>query len=131
MVSTPSPRGAASRRRSFPAAVGFPLAAAFLIACALQLWTACGKQDANADPKVMAGRGVFLSNCIACHNANPARDGSLGPSIKGSSLELLQARVLRAEYPPGYAPKRPTKIMVKLPLTEADVEALHAYLNAP
>lgn len=131
MDSTPSPRGGASRRRAFPAAVGAPFAAAFLIACALQLWTACRKQDANADPKVLAGRGVYLSNCIACHNANPALDGSLGPAIKGSALELVRARVLRGEYPPGYTPKRQTKIMVKLPLMEADVEAVHAYLNAP
>jgi mono/diheme cytochrome c family protein len=130
MDSTPSPRGAASRRRSFPAAAA-TVATAFLIACALQLWTACRKQDTNTDPKVLAGRGVYLSNCIACHNMNPALDGSLGPAIKGSALDLLQARVLRGEYPPGYTPKRLTKIMVKLPLMEADVEAVHAYLNAP
>jgi mono/diheme cytochrome c family protein len=131
MDSYPSRNGAASRRRSFPARAAATVATAFLIACALQLWTACRKQDPNADPKVVMGRGVYLSNCIACHNMNPERDGSLGPAIKGSALDLLQARVLRGEYPPGYSPKRPTKIMVKLPLMEADVEAVHAYLNAP
>ena len=106
------------------------LSGLFAIACAMQVWTACNKRDANADPKVLAGRGVYLANCIACHNMNPERDGSLGPAIKGSSLELLQARVLRGEYPPGYAPKRATKMMVKLPLMEADVEKLHAFLNS-
>jgi mono/diheme cytochrome c family protein len=106
------------------------LSGLFAIACALQVWTACNKKDANTDPKVLAGRGVYLANCIACHNMNPERDGSLGPAIKGSALDLLQARVLRAEYPPGYTPKRATKMMVKLPLMEADVENLHAFLNA-
>ncbi|MDB5103962.1 MAG: cytochrome [Fibrobacteres bacterium] len=105
------------------------LAAALGAAC-LEFWSACKKQEAS-DPLVTRGRGLYLSNCISCHNVNPARAGSLGPDIKGSSLELVQARVLRGEYPPGYAPKRPTKIMVKLPLTEVDVKAVHAYLNAP
>ena len=110
------------------------LAGAFALACALQLFSACGKKAASvpdADPKVTAGRAIFLSHCIACHNVNPALDGSLGPAIKGSALELVQARVLRGEYPPGYAPKRQTHIMVKLPLTEDDVANVHAFLNAP
>ena len=102
-----------------------------LLLVSAALVTACGKKEASGDPKVVAGKGVYLANCIACHNSNPAVDGALGPGIKGSSLELLQARVLRGEYPPGYTPKRTTKIMVKLPLMEEDVQALHAYLNAP
>lgn len=108
------------------------LALAFAVACAMQILTACGKKKETAgDPKVTAGRGVFLARCISCHNPNPNVDGPLGPAIKGSSLELLQARVLRGEYPPGYTPKRATKIMVKLPLNEEDVANLHAFLNAP
>jgi mono/diheme cytochrome c family protein len=103
----------------------------FLTACALQLWTACGKKDPNADPKAAAGRSLYLSYCISCHNVNPKLDGSLGPSVQGSSLELLTARVIHGTYPEGYTPKRPSKIMVKLPLTEANVQELHAYLNAP
>jgi hypothetical protein len=39
--------------------------------------------------------------------------------------------VLRGEYPPGYTPKRDTKIMVKLPLMEEDVAKIHKFLNAP
>jgi hypothetical protein len=58
-------------------------------------------------------------------------DGAVGPAIKGSALELVQARVLRGEYPAGYAPKRSTHIMQRLPLTEENVEAIHAFLNAP
>ena len=124
------PRFAGFRRRVLARVLG----GLFVAACALQLWTACNKKDgkpaADADPKVAAGRIVYYSNCIACHNANPSLDGSLGPAIKGSALELIQARVLRGEYPPGYSPKRKTKIMIKLPLMEADVENVHAFLNA-
>ncbi|HKP97416.1 MAG TPA: cytochrome c [Fibrobacteria bacterium] len=97
----------------------------------MQLWAACNKRDPNADPEVLAGRGLYLANCIACHNVNPALDGSLGPAIKGSSLELVKARVIHGEYPPGYTPKRATRIMVKLPLMEEDVEKIQAYLAAP
>jgi mono/diheme cytochrome c family protein len=112
--------------------MGRALALAFAAACMLQILSACGeKKPQTGDPKVIAGRGVFLARCISCHSSNPGLDGPLGPAIKGSSLELLQARVLRGEYPPGYTPKRATKIMVKLPLNEADVANLHAYLTAP
>ena len=107
-------------------------AAAFLAACVLQLWTACNKKEAaGGDSDVAMGRALFMSHCIACHNVDPSRDGSLGPAIKGSSLELVQARVMRGEYPPGYTPKRTTRIMVKLPLTDEDVAKIHKFLNAP
>jgi len=113
-------------------AAGRVSAAAFALACVLQVWTACNKKEAaGGDPEVAAGRSLFLAHCISCHNVDPSRDGSLGPAIKGSPLELVQARVLRGEYPPGYAPKRTTHIMVKLPLTEEDVAKIHKFLNAP
>ena len=108
------------------------LLAAFLAACILQVWTACNKKEApGGDTDVATGRAIFMSHCIACHNVDPSRDGSLGPAIKGSSLELVQARVMRGEYPPGYTPKRASHIMVKLPLTEEDVAKIHKFLNAP
>ena len=96
-----------------------------------ELWTACGKKASAGEDGGVSGRSLYAIHCTACHNANPAMDGSLGPAIKGSSLELIQARVLRAEYPAGYAAKRNTHIMPKLPLTEADVESLQVFLNAP
>jgi mono/diheme cytochrome c family protein len=71
-----------------------------------------------------------MTYCIACHSPDPSRDGSLGPALQGSSLELLKAKVMRGEYPPGYAPKRKSKVMQKLPVPEADLEAVHAFLNA-
>lgn len=117
-------------RRALPAC-GRSALLLFLAACALQTWTACNKRDPNEDPKIRTGRVLYQASCSACHNRNPGVDGALGPSVKGSSLELLKARVLHGTYPPGYTPKRDTKVMVKLPLTEPDVEAIHAFLNAP
>jgi mono/diheme cytochrome c family protein len=108
------------------------LAVLALTAVFLELWTACGKKDAaGGDPQVTKGRGLYAAHCIACHNSNPSVDGTLGPAIKGSSLDLLKARVIHGNYPPGYTPKRATKLMVKLPLTDEDVEAVYAFLNAP
>lgn len=97
----------------------------------LELHTACQKKATSNDPKVARGQILFSAHCISCHNANTALDGALGPAIKGSSLELVEARVLRGEYPAGYNPKRPTHIMQKLPLTEENVADIVAYLNTP
>lgn len=121
---------ASSSRNPIPRRLAGMTASLFLLACILQIGTSCAKKEAdkNADPKVTAGRGLFLSHCISCHNVDPARDGSLGPAIKGSSLELIRARVLHGEYPPGYTPKRSTRIMVALPMTEEDVVNIQAYL---
>jgi mono/diheme cytochrome c family protein len=59
-----------------------------------------------------------MANCIACHSMNPAQDGALGPAVAGASLALLEARVLRGEYPEGYVPKRPSRVMIPLPHLE-------------
>jgi hypothetical protein len=48
--------------------------------------------------------------------------------VAGSSPELLEARVLHAEYPPGYTPKRTSEQMVAFPHLAGDLDALHAYL---
>ena len=78
------------------------LAFAFLVACVLQIWTACGQKDTTTDPKILRGRVLFASNCISCHNSNPALDGTLGPAIKGSALELVQARAYELFVQRGY-----------------------------
>lgn len=75
------------------------------------------------------GRVVYVSSCIACHNVDPSKDGSLGPAVKGSSLELLTARILKAAYPPNYKPKRETAQMPALPHLEKEIPAIHAYLS--
>ena len=74
------------------------------------------------------GKQVYQSVCIACHAYDPTQDGAAGPALAGSSLELLEAKVLRNEYPPGYTPKRATGNMVPLPHLEKDLPSLAAYL---
>ncbi len=75
------------------------------------------------------GKQVYLAQCIACHNSDPARDGPLGPAVKGSSRELLEARVVRGAYPPGYKPKRGTAIMKPLPQLASTIDDLAAFLK--
>ena len=79
---------------------------------------------------VEAGRGVYNANCIACHNMDPTQDGALGPAVAGASPALLEARVLRGEYPEGYVPKRNTRVMVPLPHLEPKLTELAAYLDS-
>ncbi|MBB83009.1 MAG: cytochrome C [Deltaproteobacteria bacterium] len=61
---------------------------------------------------------------------NPAIDGALGPAVAGSSLELLEARVMRGEYPPGYEPKRGSRVMIALPHLAPRIPELAAYLQS-
>ena len=88
------------------------------------------KPEPEPENLVEKGRQAYLGNCIACHNPDPTVDGALGPAVDGSSLELLEARVLRAEYPEGYTPKRTTGSMLAMPFLEAQIPALAAYLEA-
>ncbi len=97
---------------------------------------AAGRVAPRAEPKpqrtqeelVAAGRAVYNANCTACHNMNPAQDGALGPAVAGASYELLEARIVHGNYPEGYEPKRPSRIMVALPHLEPKLEELTAYL---
>ncbi len=79
---------------------------------------------------IAEGRATYNANCIACHAMDPTVDGALGPAVAGSSPELIEARVLRGEYPPGYQPKRPSRVMVALPHLEPKLSALAAYLGS-
>ena len=74
------------------------------------------------------GGAVYNTNCIACHHRDPGQEGGLGPPIAGASRELVEARVLRAQYPPGYLPKADTRLMIPLPHLENDIDALVAFL---
>ena len=75
------------------------------------------------------GKQVWLGQCVACHNPDPTKDGPLGPAVKGASPALLEARVVHGEYPPGYKPKRPTKVMPPRPDLAPSVPDLAAYLQ--
>jgi len=70
-----------------------------------------------------------MAQCIACHNPDPGKDGPLGPAVKGSSRELLEARVVQGNYPPGYTPKRPSRVMPPRPDLAPSISDLAAYLQ--
>ena len=104
-----------------------------LIGC-LVIFGACSKDSdqsstAGKDPEWQRGRAVYVANCVACHNNDPSKDGPIGPAIKGSPKELIRSRVLRTEYPAGYKPKRPTKVMPQFPFLESEIPYLAAYLR--
>lgn len=104
----------------------------FLSLLFFSLFTAC-QSDVNSekqvDPLFKKGQQSYQANCIACHHPNPELDGSIAPAVAGSSKELLEARILRAEYPAGYTPKRDSKVMVAMPQLSNDIEALFIFLN--
>jgi len=79
---------------------------------------------------VEAGRSAYMANCIACHSMIPTQDGALGPAVADASLELLEARVLRGEYPEGYTPKRSSRVMIPLPHLKPRLPELAAYLGS-
>jgi mono/diheme cytochrome c family protein len=93
---------------------------------------ACSQGKANDAQAELVKRGqvVFQTNCTACHAQDPRQAGPIGPPIAGSSLPLLEAKVLRNEYPPGYTPKRTTQAMVPLAHLEPELPALAAYLRS-
>lgn len=108
----------------------------WLFAFLLLVFFGCSKDSGppttaakGGDPR--RGRGIYLANCAACHNADPSRDGSVGPAIKGSPRELVEARILKASYPPGYTPKRKSSLMPAMPYLKSAVPDLVAFLNSP
>lgn len=92
-------------------------------------FTACSEPSTPGGAAAERGRQIYLSQCIACHNPDPALAGPVGPPIKGSSRELLEAKLLRGTYPPGYAPKRPTTVMPPQPALAGDIDNLTAFLS--
>jgi mono/diheme cytochrome c family protein len=106
---------------------------AVIVAATLLALAGCGREEPSATPggpgNAERGRQMWLAQCVACHNADPAKDGPLGPAVRGASAELLEARVVRATYPPGYKPKRDSKVMPARPDLAAGVPDLAAYLR--
>jgi mono/diheme cytochrome c family protein len=100
---------------------------ALLVAGAALALAACGREPLG--PEAERGRQVYVSQCTACHAFDPAQAGPVGPELRGSSRELLEAKLLRGTYPSGYAPKRPTSVMPPQPQVAADIPALAAYLK--
>ncbi|MCM2324542.1 MAG: cytochrome c [Oligoflexia bacterium] len=113
-----------------------------LLIATLLLASACQSRDSaptsptetapspsGATALAQRGRTVYQTRCTACHNANPALPGAIGPEVRGASRVLLEARILHAAYPAGYQPKRTTRAMQALPELKEELDALHAYLN--
>ena len=96
---------------------------------ALVLAGLAGCSQETLSPEAERGRQVYQAQCIACHNTDPAQAGPVGPPVRGSSEELLRAKGVSGTYPPGYTPKRPTKLMQPMPQLANDVPALAAYLR--
>jgi mono/diheme cytochrome c family protein len=102
------------------------------LSLALGAALACSGEE-SGDPQaalVKRGQQVYATNCTACHAPLPTQAGPVGPAIAGAPLALLEAKVLRNEYPPGYTPKRDTKAMIPLAHLEPELPALAAYLAA-
>ena len=88
-----------------------------------------GCSDSGRSPAAERGRQTYLAHCVACHNTDPSQPGPVGPPIKGSSRELLEAKVVSGTYPPGYTPKRPTTVMVPIPAVAPEIASLAEYLR--
>jgi mono/diheme cytochrome c family protein len=91
---------------------------------------ACSRGDQASSRSELAAKGerVYQNVCIACHNGDPNQDGSLGPAVAGASAELLEFRLVRGGYPPGYTPKRPGQVMPRFAYLADQIPALAAYL---
>lgn len=72
---------------------------------------------------------MYLSQCATCHASDPSQAGPVGPAIKGSARALLEAKLLRGDYPPGYTPKRRTAVMPPQPQLEPDIPHLEVFLR--
>jgi mono/diheme cytochrome c family protein len=125
-------RAASRRRAEFfdlrfgPASAA--LAAIFAIACS-DGSSSPADDSAPVDVAARRGRQIYGNVCIACHNADPAQAGSLGPPLAGASQALLEAKLLRGEYPPGYTPSRPGQSMPRFEHLRDHIPELAAYLQ--
>jgi mono/diheme cytochrome c family protein len=86
-------------------------------------------ESAPKNPLAERGRQVYLAQCTQCHASDPGQTGPVGPSVKGASRELLEAKILRGGYPPAYRPQRSTSIMPPQPAVAAEIPALAEYLK--
>jgi mono/diheme cytochrome c family protein len=107
------------------------LAAAALIVILSAAISGCQNNSKPAPPDPLEkGRALYTANCAVCHNADPNQSGPLGPPIAGAPRALVEARVLHATYPPGYKPKRASRVMQPLPWLAPNIDQLTAFLDA-
>ena len=89
---------------------------------------ACG-EPAPTGALAQRGRQVYLAQCIVCHSPDPAQAGPVGPPVKGSSRALLESKILKGTYPPGYRRQRPTAVMPIQPAVAPEIPALAEFLK--
>jgi mono/diheme cytochrome c family protein len=89
----------------------------------------CSGQGSGLSPEAERGRQVYVAQCTSCHSPDPAQNGPLGPAVRGSPRDLLEARLLRGTYPSGYTPKRPSAVMQPMPHLAGNLDDLAAYLR--
>jgi mono/diheme cytochrome c family protein len=99
-----------------------------LLAAAL-IAMGCSSGETAKTDAAQRGRQIYENVCIACHHGDPRQPGSLGPELAGASRGLLEAKVLRGEYPPGYTPKRPSQAMPRFEYLKDRIADLSAYLE--
>ncbi len=85
--------------------------------------------DAAQATASLRGQQLYANACVACHNADPSQPGSLGPPLAGASQALLEAKLLRGQYPPGYTPSRPGQTMPRFEHLKDRIGDLAAYLQ--
>ena len=96
---------------------------------ALAAFAACGAEnDSSEDPAVARGALIYRNICVVCHNADPSEDGTLGPAIVNATRALLEAKVLRGEYPAGYTPARDTRQMPQFEYLEPNLADIEAFI---
>jgi mono/diheme cytochrome c family protein len=100
-----------------------------LVACTKKEPVQLDPSTMSIEQKLERGRSIYLASCASCHHVNPKKDGSIGPSVFGSSVELLKARLVDGNYPAGYKPKRESMSMIKMPHLEKEIPFLFEYLN--
>jgi mono/diheme cytochrome c family protein len=86
------------------------------------------------NPELDKGRRLYFSNCISCHNKDPNIKGSMGPELVDAPLEVMTHKVMTGRYPdklpPGFVPKRKTKIMRAIPKLQKDIPAIYAWIQS-
>ena len=74
------------------------------------------------------GKHYYQNVCVACHNGDPRIDGTLGPAIAGASRALIEAKLMRGEYPGDYDPKSATAAMPRFEYLRGEIDSIAAYL---
>ena len=95
---------------------------------AIATMACAGESEESGDPAVARGEKIYRNICVVCHNADPNQPGSVGPANAGASRELLEAKLLRGEYPAGYTPKRSTAQMPRFDFLEPNLDDIAAFL---